>query len=149
MAVALHVEIVTPEAALWTGEASALMARSSDGEFTVLAQHTPLVGDVVPGLVRVATADGELAFVVHGGFFQVGPDGDGGTRATVLAGVAEPLASLDVARATAAKEAAEAVLAARGADALDDEALLSARGALARAELRLELSSSARRDVVQ
>ena len=94
------VEIVTPEVALWSGEATALIARSSDGDFTILAQHTATVGDVVPGVVRVQTTDGELAFAVHGGYFQVGPDdADGVTRATVLAGVAERTTAIDVARA--------------------------------------------------
>ena len=136
MAPTLNVEIVTPESALWSGVATALMARSSDGEFTVLAQHTAMVGDVVAGVVRVATDAGETAFAVHGGFFQVGPDGEGVTRATVLAGVAEVVTSIDVARATAAKERAVAVLAQRAED-VDDATLSAARDALARAELRL------------
>jgi F-type H+-transporting ATPase subunit epsilon len=140
MAGTLHVEIVTPEAALWAGEATALVARSSDGDFTVMAQHTSMVGDVVPGVVRVQTSDGDRPFVVHGGFFQVAAVGDGTTRATVLAGVAEALSDVDVARATAAKEAAEAVIAQRGDDT-DDEALTQARLSLARAELRIAAAS--------
>jgi F-type H+-transporting ATPase subunit epsilon len=135
----LNVEIVTPESSLFSGEANALIARSSDGEFTILAQHTPMVGDLVAGLVRVVSTDGERAFAVHGGFFQVGPDGDA-TRATVLAGVAEPLDAIDVARAQAAKDAAEALLGSRSDD-VDDEALVQARQSLARAELRLALSA--------
>ena len=43
----LKVEIVTPEAALWVGQAKALVARSADGEFMILPQHTATVGDVV------------------------------------------------------------------------------------------------------
>jgi len=68
----LKVEIVSPEAALWVGEATALIARSSDGEFTILPQHTATVGDIVSGVVRVQTSEGELGFAVHGGYFQVG-----------------------------------------------------------------------------
>ena len=136
----LMVEIVIPEAALWVGEARALMARSSDGEFTILPQHTATVGDVVPGVVRVDTLDqGELAFVVHGGFFQVGPgEAPGVTLATILAGVAEPVAQIDVARAEAARERAAAALAeeTRG-DAGDRPAHLWAHAALERAERRL------------
>jgi F-type H+-transporting ATPase subunit epsilon len=132
----LKVEIVTPEAAMWTGDATALMARSSEGEFTILPQHTPTVGDVVPGVVRVATVAGELAFCVHGGYFQVSPgDEPGVTCATVLAGVAEPVGEIDVARAEAAKESAEARLAANAELSDADRALLE--GSLARAELRL------------
>lgn len=115
------------------------MARSSDGEFTILPQHTATVGDVVSGVVRVETLDeGELAFAVHGGYFQVGPGEAGETLATILAGVAERASEIDVARAEAAKERAEAALAgeARG-DADDRPAHLWAHAALERAELRL------------
>ena len=137
----LKVEIVTPEAVLWSGEATALLARSSVGQFTVLAQHTEMVGDLEPGLVRVETSEGERGFVVHGGFFQVETHGesDGGTRATVLAGVAEAVTGIDVARASIAKESAESVLVGR-TEELDDEAVANAKDALARAELRLALA---------
>lgn len=135
----LKVEIVTPEAALWRGEANALIARSSDGDFTILPQHTETVGDVVAGVVRVQTNEGELAFAVHGGYFQVGPDeAEGVTRATVLAGVAERTTDIDVPRAQAAKERAEAELAVLTKGDPDDHAgHLLAHAALERAELRL------------
>lgn len=136
----LTVEIVTPEAALWSGEATGLMARSSEGQFTILPQHTPTVGDIVPGLVRVATSGGELAFCVHGGYFQVGPgDQPGVTRATVLAGIAERVSEIDVARAQIAKEALEAQLAS-SAD-LDEATRTQLLAALARAELRLRVAT--------
>jgi F-type H+-transporting ATPase subunit epsilon len=138
----MNVEILTPEAALWTGTATALMARSSEGEFTVLPEHTATVGDVVPYVVRVQTTDeGEIAFAVHSGFFQVGkglePDT---TLATVLASVAERTTEIDVPRAQAAKEAAEARLAAATKGDDDNEELL-AYAALQRAELRLSAAS--------
>lgn len=138
------VEIVTPEVALWSGEATALIARSSDGDFTILAQHTATVGDVVPGVVRVQTTDGELAFAVHGGYFQVGPDdADGVTRATVLAGVAERTTAIDVVRAQSAKERALAELAGLNkGDGADHGTSQLASAALERAELRLRAASS-------
>lgn len=135
----LKVEVVTPEVALWTGEATALMARSSEGQFTILPQHTPTVGDIVPGLVRVSTSSGEVAFCVHGGYFQVGPDDEPGvTRATVLAGVAERVTDIDVARAQAAKEAAEGQL--TPSAELDEGTRAQLEASLARAELRLRLA---------
>ncbi len=135
----LRVEIVTPEAALWAGDAKALFARSSEGEFAVLAEMTATVGDLVPGVVRVDTDAGELAFTVHGGYFQVGPGDDpNDTRATVLAGVAERTNDIDVARAQTAKERAELALAAEAVgDGHEPDALAVARADLARAELRL------------
>ena len=84
----LKVEIVTPEAPLWVGQATELVARSSEGWFTVLPEHMDMVGDVVSSVVRVGTAEGEIAIAVHGGFFQVGPgEVDDETLATVLAGI--------------------------------------------------------------
>ena len=137
----LKVEIVTPEVALWTGEASALMARSSEGEFTVLPQHAPTVGDIVPGVVRVTTSSGELTFCVHGGYFQVGPDEETGvTRATVLAGVAEKVNDIDVVRAQAAKELAEAQLALLGE--VDEAVRAVEEASLGRAELRLRVAAA-------
>jgi F-type H+-transporting ATPase subunit epsilon len=138
----MNVEILTPEAALWTGTATALMARSSEGEFTVLPEHTATVGDIVPYVVRVQTTDeGEIAFAVHSGFFQVGkglePDS---TLATVLASVAERTTEIDVPRAQAAKEAAEARLASATKGEDGNEELL-AYAALQRAELRLSAAS--------
>lgn len=133
----LNVEIVAPEAALWTGPAMALMARSSDGDFTVLAQHAATVGNVVSSIVRVDTEEGQISFAVHSGFFQVGPGLEPETTlATVLASVAERTTEIDVARAQAAKDAAQNDLtAAQKAD--DEEAALVAAAALERAELRL------------
>ena len=135
----LKVEIVTPESPLWVGDATSFTARSSEGSFTILPQHTSTVGDLISGVVRVQTNEGELAFAVHGGFFQVGPDDiEGVTLTTVLAGVAEAVSDIDTARAERAKEAAETALAAfTRTDQLDDAATLVARAALDRAELRL------------
>jgi F-type H+-transporting ATPase subunit epsilon len=134
----LKVEIVTPEAPLWVGEAKALVARSSEGWFTVLPQHMDMVGDVVPSVVRVDTSEGEIAIAVHGGFFQVGPgEGEDETLATVLAGIAEKVSEIDVARAQAAKDSAEAEIA---ADSRNEQATMTsvmARAALERADLRL------------
>lgn len=139
----LKVEIVTPEAPLWVGEAAAMIARSTEGWFTVLPGHMDMVGDVVPSVVRVGTTDGEIAIAVHGGFFQVGPgEGEGETLATVLAGIAEKVSDIDVARAQAAKDSAEAEIAADSRNEQETTANVMARAALERAELRLSAAKS-------
>ncbi|MFI5036083.1 MAG: ATP synthase F1 subunit epsilon [Acidimicrobiales bacterium] len=143
----LNVEIVTPEGSLWSGDARAAMARSSVGEFTVLPQLTDTVGDLVPGIVRVDTGEGEQSFVVHGGYFQVEHGGpDGVTRATVLAGVAERTGDIDVARAERARERAEQAMAAETRGEPEERpAHLWAPAALARAQLRLRAAGRAQR----
>jgi len=139
----LKVEIVTPEAPLWVGEATALVARSTEGWFTILPEHMDMVGDVVPSVVRVGTAEGEIAIAVHGGFFQVGPgEGDDETLATILAGIAEKVDEIDVARARATKEAAEAEIAADSRNENDSAASAMAKASLERAELRLSAAKS-------
>lgn len=139
----LKVEIVTPEAPLWVGEATELVARSSEGWFTVLPEHTDMVGDVVPSVVRVGTTEGDIVIAVHGGFFQVGPgEVDGETLATVLAGIAEKVNDIDVARAQVAKEAAEAEIATDSRNENESAASAMARAALERAELRLSATKS-------
>jgi F-type H+-transporting ATPase subunit epsilon len=139
----LKVEIVTPEAPLWVGEATQLVARSSEGWFTVLPEHMDMVGDVVASVVRVGTSEGEIAIAVHGGFFQVGPgESEGETLATVLAGIAEKVQDIDVARAQAAKAAAEAEIAADSRNEQATAASVLATSALERAELRLSAAQS-------
>jgi F-type H+-transporting ATPase subunit epsilon len=138
----LKVEIVTPEAPLWVGDATALIARSTEGWFTVLPEHMDMVGDVVPSVVRVGTSEGEIAIAVHGGFFQVGPGaGDDETLATVLAGIAEKVEEIDVVRAQAAKETAEAQIAADSRNENESSSAM-AKAALERAELRLSAAKS-------
>ncbi|HEV2428083.1 MAG TPA: ATP synthase F1 subunit epsilon [Acidimicrobiales bacterium] len=135
---ALSVEILTPEATLWSGDASSLTARSREGDFTVMAGHAALDGNVVPGLVRVASPEGELAFLVHGGVFRVASAG-GDTKATVAVGIAERTTEIDVARAQAAKERAESALTAEGDD---DAGRAAARADLERAERRLAAATA-------
>ncbi len=155
-------EIVTPEQSLYAGGARSIVLATSEGDLTVLDGHTPLVGDVVAREVRVEPEEGDdFSLAVHGGFMQVdtSPDaaaglaeGDGplpglSTRVTVLAGVAELASEIDAARAEAARAAASQrvadLQAGRGVGEDQDQALAlaEAEGALARAELRVEVAA--------
>ncbi|MGO8870294.1 MAG: hypothetical protein ACLQPH_02635 [Acidimicrobiales bacterium] len=129
------IDLVTPERILLTGTATEVIVRTGEGDTTFLAGHTPLVGTVEPGVVRVVRAEGEeVRVAAHGGFVQVeqhvasddeaagssggsagasGASGgaDAGTRVTLLLGVAELAEEIDPGRAQAALEAAEATVA--------------------------------------
>jgi len=162
---AMGVEVVTPETALFRGPATLVVAATSEGDFSVMADHAELIGDVVPGIVRIE-AEGEdpLSILIHGGFVQVTTaDGaahgivegvgehDRSTRVTILAGVAEVAHEIDKPRAERAKSEAEARLAelrSSSARAADDASigdalvdLAQAEADLARAELRLGTSA--------
>jgi F-type H+-transporting ATPase subunit epsilon len=92
----MHVELVSVEARLWSGEATALYARTIEGEVGILPRHAPLLAELAPGwVVRIQTDDQpELMVAVHGGFLSVRPDG-----VSVLAEMAETADQIDVARA--------------------------------------------------
>ena len=122
-----QIDLVTPERILLTGMATEVMLRTGEGDATFLAGHTPLVGSVKPGVVRVVRPEGEVVQVaVHGGFTQVehnvavepdgADDGVAGSRVTVLVGVAELAEEIDADRARVALEAAEARVAELGGD---------------------------------
>jgi F-type H+-transporting ATPase subunit epsilon len=92
----MHVELVSIEAPIWSGEATAVFGRTTEGELGVLPGHTPLLGALEPGYpVRIVEEGGnELRVAVHGGFLSVHKDG-----VSVLAEQAEIAEDIDVARA--------------------------------------------------
>jgi len=149
------VNLVTPERVLLTGLATEVLLRTGDGDATFLANHTPLVGTVEPGVVRVVRSEGdEERVAVHGGFVQVetgvvGDDGEplgSGSRVTLLIGVAELAEEIDAPRAQAALAAAESRVAeltgsggrGTGDDGEPDADLVEAEASLRRAQVRLE-----------
>jgi F-type H+-transporting ATPase subunit epsilon len=70
----LQLEIVTPEARIFTGSAQMVIAPGVEGELGILPDHMPLMTEILPGEVIVTTEDNELSFAVGGGFLEVLPD---------------------------------------------------------------------------
>jgi F-type H+-transporting ATPase subunit epsilon len=70
----LQLEIVTPEARVFTGTALQVVAPGSEGGLGILPDHMPLMTEILPGEVLVTTEEGELSFAVGGGFLEVLPD---------------------------------------------------------------------------
>jgi F-type H+-transporting ATPase subunit epsilon len=125
----LTVEVVSPEAILFTGEADMVVARTlGGGDIAFLTGHVSFLGALDDWPLRVIQADGQVTFAVHGGFVEVSND-----RVTVLSDVAEQSNAIDVARATAAFEKAEAAMRADPED-------LEAQAAVKRASTRLEVA---------
>jgi F-type H+-transporting ATPase subunit epsilon len=75
--VALHVELVSVEREVWSGEADFVSARTTEGEIGILPGHTPLLGQLAEGFdVRIVQAGGsELTVNVSGGFLSVTDQG--------------------------------------------------------------------------
>jgi F-type H+-transporting ATPase subunit epsilon len=69
----VHVEIVSVEEMVWSGEADMLVARTTEGELGVMPGHAPLLGQLAePSQVRVKLASGdERGYDVSGGFLSV------------------------------------------------------------------------------
>jgi F-type H+-transporting ATPase subunit epsilon len=118
----LQVELVAVERTIWSGEASMVIARTTEGEIGVLPSHAPLLGELAPGgVVTIRTTEGEdLVATAHGGFLSVTPQG-----VSILAETAEISSEIDVERAREALRRAE-----QAGD--DPEALAAARRAQSR-----------------
>jgi F-type H+-transporting ATPase subunit epsilon len=121
---AFHVELVSPERILYSGEAEMVICRTEGGDIAFLTGHAPFVGALGIGEVRVQQVDGEeVRAAVHGGFVEVRDN-----RVVILSDVAELPDMIDVERARVALGEAERS---------DDES------AARRARIRLEVARAA------
>lgn len=133
----LQVELVSPEAIVWSGEANMVIARTLEGDAAFMEGHIPMIGALAMGVVRVIADDEpERQIAVHSGFVEVTPTGDGNTKVAVLSDMAELAEDIDLSRAQTAKGRAEEAL---RADAEDSEAA----AALRRAEVRISVAEAA------
>jgi F-type H+-transporting ATPase subunit epsilon len=90
---AFHFELVSPEKLVFSGDVEAVVIPGTEGEFTVLKDHAPLISTMKPGIVVIEEAPAKkLQLFVRGGFAEVGPSG-----LTILAEQTIPLAELDAA----------------------------------------------------
>ena len=118
MAKTIHVDVVSAEENIYSGEATFVALPGESGELGIYPQHTPLITRIRPGSVRIKPADGgeeELIFVA-GGILEIQPK-----TVTVLADTAIRGHNLDEAKA--------------------EEALQAAREARARAKDKLEVAA--------
>jgi len=108
MAATLHVDVVSAEEQIYSGEAEFVVLPGIEGELGVYPRHTPLFTEIRPGAVRIKVpgqAQEEFVFV-QGGFLEVQP-----TRVTVLADTAIRAADLDEAKALEAMDKAKEAIA--------------------------------------
>jgi F-type H+-transporting ATPase subunit epsilon len=104
MANTIHVEVVSAEASVFSGEAEFIVLPGVMGELGIFPKHTPLITQIKPGTVRIKVPGQteEQVVYVQGGFLEVQPD-----VVTVLSDTAIRARDLDEAKALQAKQAAE------------------------------------------
>jgi F-type H+-transporting ATPase subunit epsilon len=104
MAMTVHVDVVSAEAAIFSGLAEVVIVPGEAGELGIYPRHAPLLTRIKPGSVRLKLPDQteETVIYVSGGMLEVQPN-----VVTVLADTAIRGADLDEARALDAKHAAE------------------------------------------
>ena len=103
MAYTIHVDIVSAEREIFSGQAEMVFAPAIMGEIGIAPHHTPLLTQLAPGEVRLKLPGGEEeAFYVSGGMLEVQPH-----VVTVLSDTAMRAEDLDEAAVVRAKEEAE------------------------------------------
>ena len=128
---AFHLEIVTPDGLEYDGQVESLLVRTDDGDIEILAGHTDILASVSTGRARLII-DGKSRFAsVNGGFLSVS-----GGKVRLCAITFEFADQIDLKRAEAAKEKAEAAIKA-SADARDERI---AKAKLARAASRIKVA---------
>ena len=126
----MHVELVSAERRLWSGEAEMVIARTVDGEIGILPGHAPVLAELASSTLRVVQPGGEeLVAAIHGGFLSVAESG-----VSVLADIAELAPDIDLDRARAAYDRASHSLTG------DDDA--EAKAALDRATARIKAAGA-------
>jgi F-type H+-transporting ATPase subunit epsilon len=72
MAKTFKLDVVSPEAIAWSGEAEMLITRTTEGEIGILADHEPTMAALATGSSVIHAADGtDITLAIHGGFLQV------------------------------------------------------------------------------
>ncbi|MSP86109.1 MAG: F0F1 ATP synthase subunit epsilon [Methylotenera sp.] len=113
MANTVHIDVVSAEASIFSGEAEFVVAPASAGEVGIYPNHAPMISTIKPGALRIKQANeaAEVLIYISGGLLEVQPG-----IITVLADTAVRGHDLDEAKAIAAKDAAEEALKNRASD---------------------------------
>ena len=105
MAKTIHVDIVSAEQEIFSGEAEMVIAPGEAGELGILPEHMPMLTRVKPGTLRIQKGGEEEIIYVSGGMMEVQPD-----RVTVLADTSVRAHDLDEAKAMEAERLAKEAL---------------------------------------
>ena len=86
----IQFDLVSPERKLASLEASEIQIPGSDGDFTAMAEHAPVLTTLKPGLLSVKVGNDVMEYIVTGGFVEIS-----GSNASVLAEEALPRNEVD------------------------------------------------------
>lgn len=132
-----HVEIVTPQSQVFSGEVSLITLPGVMGPFQVLIHHAPIISQLEVGVILVREASGkEHLYTTSGGFAEMNHN-----RMTVIAETIEPVESIDTARAEQARTRALGRIHEIHHTHSKDIDLMRAEAALARAVNRLKTAA--------
>lgn len=134
----LRCQIVTQERKVYDDEVEIVIAPGAEGEMGVLPKHAPLITTLGYGEVRVRKGGQEASVAVGGGVLQVSHD-----RVVILADSAERADEIDLARAEAARQRAQKIMAEGPPE--DPAAYAALEAAIRRADLRLRVGRKHRR----
>jgi F-type H+-transporting ATPase subunit epsilon len=131
----LKLEIVTPEAKVYSDDVDMVTLPGVEGEMGVYPQHVPLMTQLAAGEVIARKGGKDVSLAVGHGFVEITGD-----RVSILTDMAIEADKIDAAKAEEAMKAAEARL----AEKLEDEEVASISAALAHALAQLKVKRSRR-----
>ncbi|HTV61307.1 MAG TPA: F0F1 ATP synthase subunit epsilon [Verrucomicrobiae bacterium] len=126
----LKLEIVTPEAKIFSDDVDMVTLTGSDGEMGILPQHMPLMTQLVAGEIIARKNNENIFLAVGDGFVQVT-----GERVSILTDMAIAADDIDEARTEEARRKAEARLSQK----ISDEEAAQVQAALAHATTQLRV----------
>ena len=126
----MQVELVSPEAVLFSGECSQVVTRTVEGDVAFLDNHAPFIGALDIGQTQLWANDGVVSLAINGGFVEVS-----GNSVTILSDGALASEDINVEEAQSDLQAAEQAL---NADADDNQAANAKKWA----ETRIKVSSA-------
>lgn len=135
MAATLKLEIVTPQAIVFSEDVSLVTLPSADGEIGIYPQHVRLITQLVPGEIIVSKGNSETRLAVGEGLVDVDA-----THVSILTDMAIRSEDIDEAKVNEARERA----AARLREKLSDEEVASVNASLVRALAQLEVKRRSR-----
>ena len=126
----MQVELVSPEAVLFSGECSQVVTRTVEGDVAFLDNHAPFIGALDIGQTQLWANEGVVSLAINGGFVEVS-----GNSVTILSDGALAVEDINVEEAQSDLQAAEQAL---NADADDNQAANAKKWA----ETRIQVSSA-------